>query len=153
MLTLTVVGRFNSGTVIGGVEHLIADGREVVAGIVLFTAVVAPALQIFSMLAIVIGARRARPPRWVGAMMRLNPAMRLWSMLEVMLLGVLVALVKIADYATVTPGVALYVLGALVFVLTAMQVGFDSREIWERIEWAAEAPQTTRSERAAQAEA
>jgi paraquat-inducible protein A len=57
-------------------------------------------------------------------------------MIEVMLLGVLVALIKIADYATVIPGTALFVLGALVFVLAAMQSSFDPREIWSRIEWA-----------------
>ena len=34
-----------------------------------------------------------------------------------MLLGVLVALIKIADYATVIPGIALFALGALVFLL------------------------------------
>jgi paraquat-inducible protein A len=53
-----------------------------------------------------------------------------------MMLGVLVALVKIADYATVIPGVALFTLGGLVFVLAAMQASFDPREVWERIEWA-----------------
>jgi len=58
-------------------------------------------------------------------------------MIEVMMLGVLVALVKIADYATVIPGLALFVLGALVFVLAAMQASFDPREVWSRIEWAA----------------
>ena len=52
-----------------------------------------------------------------------------------MLLGVLVALVKIADYATVVPGLALYALGALVFVLAAMQASFDPRDVWERIVW------------------
>ena len=56
-------------------------------------------------------------------------------MIEVMMLGVLIALVKIADYATVIPGVALFVLGALVFVLAAMQSCFDAREVWEKIEW------------------
>ena len=48
----------------------------------------------------------------------------------------LVALVKIADYATVIPGVALFVLWVLVFLLAAMQSNFDSREVWERIQWA-----------------
>jgi paraquat-inducible protein A len=52
------------------------------------------------------------------------------------MLGVLVALVKIADYATVIPGVALFVLWALVFLLAGMQASFDSREVWERIQWA-----------------
>ena len=57
-------------------------------------------------------------------------------MIEVMMLGVLVALTKIADYATVVPGLALFVLAALVFVLAAMQSEFDPHEVWERIEWA-----------------
>ena len=52
------------------------------------------------------------------------------------MLGVLVALVKIADYATVIPGVALFVLGALIFLLAGMQASFDRREVWQRIEWA-----------------
>jgi paraquat-inducible protein A len=59
-------------------------------------------------------------------------------MIEVMMLGVLVALVKIADYATVVPGLALFVLGTLVFLLAAMQSNFDPRQVWDRIEWAAD---------------
>jgi len=37
----------------------------------------------------------------------------------------------------VIPGLALFALGALVFVFAAMQANFDPREVWERIEWAA----------------
>lgn len=135
MLALTVVGREASTTVLGGVEELWADGQETVAALVLFTAVIAPAVQIGFMLAIGFGARRERPRRWVGKLLRYYGASRTWSMIEVMMLGVLVALVKIADYATVIPGVALFLFGALVFLLPAIQVSFDAREVWNRIEW------------------
>src|SRR5437899_1037101 len=87
------------------------------------------------MLAIVLAARRARPPRWVGTLLRHHPTTHTWSMIEVMMLGVLVALIKIADYAKVIPGLALFTLGALVFLLAAMQAGFDPREVWSRVEW------------------
>ncbi len=137
MLGLTIVGRAASTTVIGGAQHLWEDGRETVAALVFFTAVLAPALQIIFMLAIVLGARRKPAPRWVGTLLRHNRMTQTWSMIEVMMLGVLVALVKIADYATVIPGLALFVLGALVFVLAAMQASFDPREVWGQIEWAA----------------
>ncbi len=110
--------------------------QQIVAVLVLFTAVIAPALQIGFMLAIVLGALRERPPRWVGTLLRHHPTTRTWSMIEVMMLGVLVALIKIADYATVIPGVALFVLWALVFLLAGIQSSFDPREVWERIEWA-----------------
>jgi len=61
---------------------------------------------------------------------------RTWSMIEVMLLGVLVALTKIADYATVILGTALFALFALVVLLAAIQSTFDPREVWQRIVWA-----------------
>ena len=136
MLGLTIVGRAASTTVLGGVETLWQDGQEIVAVLVMITVIIAPALQIGLMLAIVLGAMRISAPKWVGMLMRHHPATRTWSMIEVMMLGVLIALVKIADYATVIPGVALFVLGALVFVLAAMQASFDPREVWEKIEWA-----------------
>lgn len=139
MLGLTVVGRQAFTTVFGGAAQLWRDGREVVACLVLFTAVIAPALQILLMLAISLGARRATVPGWVADLLRHLPTTRTWSMIEVMMLGVLVALIKIAELATVIPGVALYALGALIFVLAAMQSSFDARAVWERIEWVAEA--------------
>src|SRR5215472_16409776 len=136
MLGLTIVGREASTTVIGGAEHLWQNGQWVVASLVLFTAVIAPALQIAFTMAIVVGAHRENPPPWLGTLLRHHPTSRLWSMIEVMMLGVLVALVKIADYAKVIPGLALFTLGALVFLLAAMQANFDEREVWDRIEWA-----------------
>lgn len=138
MLGLTIVGRDASTTVIGGAQHLWDNGQKIVGALVLFTAVIAPALQIGLMLAIVIGAMRKRPPRWVGTLLRYHPTTRIWSMIEVMMVGVLVALVKIADYATVIPGTALFVLWVLVFVLAGISASFDSRLVWERIRWADE---------------
>jgi paraquat-inducible protein A len=136
MLGLTIVGRQAFTTVIGGAEHLWSNGRQIVAALVLFTAVIAPALQIGITLAVVLGARRERPPRWVGRLLSHHPTTRTWSMIEVMLLGVLVALIKIAELATVIPGLALFALGGLVFLFAAMQASFDPREVWDRIEWA-----------------
>lgn len=143
MLGLRAVGHSASTTVVGGAQQLWNDGQQLVAGLVLFAAVVAPGLQIGFMLAIVLGGLRPVPPRWVGFLMCHHPTTRTWSMIEVMLLGVLVALIKIADYATVIPGLALFVLGALVFLLAAMQASYDPREIWERVTWAETADATT----------
>jgi paraquat-inducible protein A len=135
MLGLTIVGREASTTVLGGCEQLWLDDQKLVASLVLFAVVIAPALQIAFMLAITLGARRAIVPRWVGTLLRHHPHTQTWSMIEVMLLGVLVALIKIAELATVIPGLALFTLGALVFVLTWMQTTFEPRDVWNRVEW------------------
>jgi len=136
MLGLRAVGHQAATTVLGGAQQLWNDGEQVVAGLVFFAAVLAPALQIGFMLLIVLGARRARPRMWVGTLLRHHPTTCTWSMIEVMMLGVLVALIKIADYATVVPGLALIGLAGLVFLLAAMQASFDPHEVWDRIEWA-----------------
>jgi paraquat-inducible protein A len=136
MLGLTVVGRQAATTVFGGAMHLWENGPQLVAVLVFFTAIVAPALQIGFMLGVVLGALRERPPRWVGTLLRHHPTTRTWSMIEVMMLGVLVALIKIADYATVIPGLALFILWVLVFLLAGIQASFDPREVWQRIQWA-----------------
>jgi paraquat-inducible protein A len=150
MLGLSAVGRQAFTTVLGGAQQLWADGRGMVSGLVLLTAVIAPALQIGFMLAIVVAARRPRPPTWVGTLLRLHPTACTWSMIEVMMLGVLVALVKIADYATVIPGVALFLLGVLVFLLAGIQASFDPREVWDRVEWARRDVQANRMQHSAE---
>jgi paraquat-inducible protein A len=69
-------------------------------------------------------------------MMRWADSMRPWSMMEVMLLGILVALIKIAELATVDAGIGMYAVGALVLLFPAIMVAFDPSEIWQRVEWA-----------------
>jgi paraquat-inducible protein A len=67
--------------------------------------------------------------------------MRPWSMHEVMMLGILVALIKIAELATVNAGIGMYAVGAVVLVFPAIMVSFDPAEIWQRVRWAdGEAP-------------
>lgn len=139
MLGLRVVGRSSSTTIMGGVLQLWRDDQRIVAGLVLLTAVIAPALQILFMIAVSLGARRERPRPWVGVLLRHRPKAATWSMLEVMVIGVLVALVKITDYAAVVTGIALYALGGLIFLIAAFQSTFDARDVWLRIVWAEEA--------------
>lgn len=137
MLGLSVAGREAFTTVVGGVFAMWREGSQVVAMLVLFAAVIAPALEIACLLLVVLAVRRPPAPHWVATLLQGYEFVREWSMIEIMLLGVLVALIKIAELATVIPGLALFVLGSLVFLLAAMAATFDPRLAWERIEWAA----------------
>lgn len=55
---------------------------------------------------------------------------------EVMLLGILVALIKIAQLATVIPGIGMYAVGLLVVLLATVSATFDPHAIWTRVVWA-----------------
>jgi len=56
-----------------------------------------------------------------------------WGMIEVLMLGLLVALVKLQHIASVVPGVAIWAFGAVMVLLAAAAVTFNQREIWARI--------------------
>jgi len=136
MMGLSAVGRQASTTILGGAYEMWVQGRELTAMVVAFCVVIAPAGYLACMLAILLAARRPPAPPWVGGLLRWADFMKPWSMLEVMMLGVLVALVKIAELATVTPGVGMYATGLLVLLLPAIAVAFDPGEVWNRVEWA-----------------
>jgi len=136
LMGLSAVGRHASTTIIGGAYQMWVDGQAITATIVAFCAVIAPAGYLLFMLTVLVAARRFPVPAWVGEMLRWAQHLQVWSMLEVMMLGILVALIKIAELATVNAGVGMYAVGALMMLFPAIMVTFDPREIWQRVEWA-----------------
>ena len=115
---LSVVGRHASTTIAGGAYDMWVQGQAMTAMIVAFCAVIAPAGYILFMLTVLLAVRRPPAPQWVGEMLRWADFMRPWSMNEVMMLGILVALIKIAELATVDAGIGMYAVGALVIALS-----------------------------------
>jgi paraquat-inducible protein A len=136
LMGLSAAGRHASTTIIGGAYAMWLQGQEATAAVVAFCAVVAPAGYILFMLVVLTAVRRRPAPRFVGDMLRWAESMQPWSMMEVMLLGILVALIKIAELARVEAGVGMFALGALVLLFPAIMVSFDPSEIWQRVEWA-----------------
>ena len=144
LMDLSALGRTASTTVAGGALEMFREGEQLTGILVLFCAVFAPGGYIAFMLALLLGARRTPIPLWVGAMLRWVHHFEMWSMLEVMMLGILVALIKIAQLATVHAGIGMYAVGALILLFPAIVVTFDVRELWTRVEWDdAKAPMNT----------
>ncbi len=147
LMGISAVGRSAETTILGGALTMWGQGQPLTGALVAICAAVAPGVYILFILAVLLAARRPPAPPWVGALLRLAGHLQLWAMPEVMLLGILVALVKIAELATVTAGVGLYAAGALPVLLAAIAVSFDPGAIWERVVWTdGEAPPPTRPE-------
>ena len=136
LMGLSVSGLKSSTTILGGVAEMWRQGEWVAAMIIGLFVVVAPALYIGLMLAVLFLVRRPPAPRWVGTLLHWTETSGFWSMVEVMTLGILVALVKIASLARVEPGIGIFSVVALIVLMTVMAVGFDPAEIWSRVRWA-----------------
>jgi paraquat-inducible protein A len=135
LMGLSAVGRQASTTLLGGAYELWLQGYQVTAAAVAFACVLAPAAYLSFLLAVLWMTTRPPLPKWAGGLMRHASFMLSWSMPEVMLLGILVALIKITALATVIPGVGLYAMGVLVVLLAAIRLTFDPRQIWQRLQW------------------
>jgi len=135
LMDLSVVGRVASTTIAGGAYQMWLEGEQIVGVLVAFCAVIAPGGYLLFMLTLLLAAQRSPPPRWIAEMLRWAHHFQMWSMLEVMMLGILVALIKIAQLATVQAGIGMYAVGVVMLLFPAIMVTFDARELWQRIEW------------------
>lgn len=130
IVEIELQGLRSQTTLFGAVLSLSAEGMSLVAMLVLATTILFPLLQLLFLLYLLLTLRSAQSPpgfRWlVHAMQNLRP----WGMVEVFLLGVLVAVVKLSNMATVIPGVALWAFGVLTVLLTAV-VSFNPRRFWQ----------------------
>jgi paraquat-inducible protein A len=135
LMSISAVGRTATTTILGGAIAMWNEGEQLTGALVGFCAVLAPAGHLLFLLVLFLATRRPKVPRFAGEMLRAAEHVQLWSMLEVMMLGILVALIKIAQLATVEPGIGMLAVGATMLLIPAIVVSFDPRDVWERIEW------------------
>jgi paraquat-inducible protein A len=138
LMSLSAVGRSAQTTIIGGALEMWTRGQPITAALVLICTTLAPAAYLTLACTLLLAARRPPAPSWTGTLLRLAAHARAWSLPEVMLLGILVALVKIAALATVDPGVGLFATGALLVLMAGLATSFDPRTIWDRVAWPAQ---------------
>lgn len=101
------------------------------AGFIIFVPLLRMLLTLYVLIPVVLDRPAARHA--IGAF-RLSEALQPWSMAEIFALGCAVALVKVADLATVSFGPAFWMFGVLV-VLVIAQDGFMCKwSVWNSLE-------------------
>jgi len=133
-LSFQMRGRVTETTLATGVFDLWEQGVEAVALLVGFTAVVAPFAQLALLLYVLLPIHVGRIPWQMPRMFRLLRRIQPWSMMEVFLVGILVAVIKLLDLADVVPGLALWAFGGLIVVLAGALASLDPEAVWERLE-------------------
>lgn len=133
LVDLDAKGNITSTTLFGTVQALYNTGMPSVAGLVFVTTMLMPALQVAALLYMLAPLQFNRIPYFLPEMFRLVQDVKAWSMIEVFMLGTLVALAKLAAIASVRVDIALWSLGALMFTLAAASAAFDARAFWARV--------------------
>ncbi len=123
----------NDTSLISAVHTLWNQGMWPVAGLVFFTTFLAPAAVLAIMIHILMALKCGRIPAGFTLIMRALQHFNPWGMVEVFIIGVMVALVKLTHYGTLIPGIALWSLGVLTLLMTATASSFNLHDIWNRV--------------------
>jgi paraquat-inducible protein A len=131
---LDVNGNLVETTLFGAARVLYDDGVWPLAGLVFVTTLLMPFLGMAAVVYVLLPLRTGHAPRRPDIVLRLLHLVLPWGMIEVLILGMLVALVKLAAIASVVPGVALWAFGAVMLLLAAAAANFDPHDVWARID-------------------
>jgi paraquat-inducible protein A len=130
---LEAAGIANATSLYGAVETIWKNDMEAVAALVFVTTILIPALELSLMLYVLLPLKLGQVPQWLAPILRVLQSVRPWSMTQVFILGVLVALVKLVHLAHVVPGIALWSFGGLIILLTGAVASFNMHDLWSLV--------------------
>ncbi len=130
IVEIELQGKSSQTTLAGAVQVLAHEGMSLVALLVLATTLLFPLLQLCILAWLLVPLGHAKRAPGFAVLVRAMQVLRPWGMIEVFLLGVLVAIIKLSSMATVVPGAALWAFMVLTVLLTAV-LSFDPRGFWQ----------------------
>lgn len=135
LLAFKLKGQVTQATLISGVLDLYQTGKWEIALLVLLTTIVVPLLELVILLYVFLPLKFNRVPWKLATVFRMAQNLSPWSMMEVFLIGIIVAIVKLVGMATIVPGTALWAFALLIITLAAAAANMDSQVVWDRVEY------------------
>jgi paraquat-inducible protein A len=130
VMSISLKGLKNSATLWDSVLALSLGPITFIAMVAAIAMIIAPIFQLLLLiwvLSYALGNRRAPGFKFC---MRWLETLRPWSMLEVCLLGAMVAVIKLAGLLDVLPGIGLFALAILSLMMIRI-AGRDVRDLWD----------------------
>jgi len=140
-LEITAYGRYQQAGLTTGPVQLTIEGFQWVAILVLGATVIMPGVKLGLMLTTLIGLRtHLLPPALLKQVFRWYVPIGPWAMVDVYLLGFLVAYTRLAAIAEVHLDTAVYSLVGLMLSMAAADAALDNEAVWRALDDAEPAP-------------
>lgn len=133
IMQLNLLGRSSEDTLWSGVQGLYNSGMQGVAVVVFLCSMAVPLLKLLCQFAVLLSIRLDIGRSYGLLLYRIYHHLRDWGMLEVYLMGILVALVKLSDIADVTLGFGLLCFIVLLLIQVWLEVTMSPHQIWEAL--------------------
>lgn len=125
-----------SDTIMSGVIYLWVSGSWPLAALIFFASVMVPLLKIIALTLLVISVqwRSTWAPYQRTRLYRVVEFVGRWSMIDIFVVAILVALVQFQALATIRAGPGAIAFGAVVVLTILAAESFDPRLIWDPVE-------------------
>ncbi|WP_160109543.1 paraquat-inducible protein A [Pseudomonas izuensis] len=133
IMQLNLLGQSSQDTVWSGVVGLFNSDMQSVSVIVFLCSMGIPLLKLLCQLVVLLSIRFDIGRSYGLLLYRIYHHLRDWGMLEVYLMGVLVAIVKLADMAAMTVGLGLACFIGLLLVQVLLEVVMSPHQIWQAL--------------------
>jgi paraquat-inducible protein A len=136
IMTVVELGDITENTIVGGMMTFWRSGAYPIA-IVIFTAsILIPLLKIVALTWLCLAATgRLHPsPAMLGKIYWFTELLGRWSMIDIFVVGILVALVQLGNYMTITVGPGALAFAGVVVLTMFAAMSFDPRLLWDRLE-------------------
>jgi paraquat-inducible protein A len=129
----TSMGKVQADTIMSGVIYFMVSGSWHIALVILIASICVPLLKILALSFLLISVHRKSDwrPRDRTRLYRITEAVGRWSMLDIFVITILVALVKLRSLATIEAGPAAVFFAAVVVITMFAAMSFDPRLIWD----------------------
>ena len=136
VMTVTSLGQVQSDTIMSGVIYLLKHGMWPLAALIFFASVFVPLLKLITLAFLTISVQRRSDWRPVDRtrLYRIAETVGRWSMVDIYVVTILVALVKLGNLATIEAGAGAIFFGGVVVITMIAAASFDPRLIWDAME-------------------
>jgi paraquat-inducible protein A len=134
--TVYSLGKPQSDTIMSGVLYFISTGMYPIALVIFFASIFVPVLKLIILTYLLISVQRKSNWRRRDRtrLYRITEAIGRWSMVDIYVVTILVALVKLGALATIEAGPGAVFFGAVVVITMFAAMSFDPRLIWDSME-------------------
>lgn len=136
LLPVTVVisfGKAQADTIMSGVIYFVATGMWPIALVIFVASILVPMLKLSILIFLLISVRRKSTwrPKDRTRLYRITEAVGRWSMVDIYVVTILVALVNLGNLATIKAGPGAGFFAAVVVITIFAAMSFDPRLIWD----------------------
>ena len=134
VMTVTYLGKAEADTILSGVGSLVQAGEWPIAIVVFTASIMVPIVKIVLLgwiyFATWLGL--SGPLRQRTRVYRITELIGRWSMIDVFMVSILAALVKLGNIASIQPGFGAVAFCGVVILTMLSAMAFDPRLIWDR---------------------